>query len=220
MSKHGNELHFVRPDRVYATSVLTPIVGYQPASDAYQVGARFVAGGQGLAGPRSETVQPSRFYFRRNGFRFRRNGVAGPVDTIRGWLSVRFAGLRAWLSSMKIRKELTLPPGTDPSQPTHEMDTSPRGPQPYSGAVPVQAGWAPPPQSPLIAALKITRDKLFKAPVLPAEAAGGQIAPAAAFAPNRYVSDMMSGLPPVVAQRGEDDLLRRFYANRLPGAGY
>lgn len=214
--KHGIEQHFVRPDRVYATSVLTPIIGYQPAADAYQVGARFVAGGQGLAGLRSSYRVPGR------AMRFwrRRNGVAGPVSTIRGWLSVRFAALRAWIESRKIRKELTLPPAAEGTVPTHEVDTSPRGPQPYSGAIPVQAGWSPKPESPLTAALKITHDKLFKAPVMPAESAAAQIAPAGALAPNAYVRDVMGGLPPVVAQRGEADLLRRFYANRLPGAGY
>jgi len=43
MQKHGAELHFVRPDAVYSTSVLQPIPGYQPVSNAYEVATRFTA---------------------------------------------------------------------------------------------------------------------------------------------------------------------------------
>lgn len=208
--KHGIENHFVRPDRVYATSVLTPVVGYQPVSDAYQVGARFVAGGQGLAG-----------VFRRFGRRPRNGrafagGFAGPVDTIRGWLAIRFAGLRARLEALRIRAQMKqLPPGTA----THVVDTSPRGQSPYPGAIPVSAGWAPRPDSPMAAAMRL-KDRLFGAPTMPAQSAAAQLAPEGAQAPNAYMASVMGGLPPVVAQRGEDDLLRRWYANRLPGAGY
>jgi hypothetical protein len=41
--KHGAELHFVRPDGVYRTSVLQAIPGYQPVSNAMEVAARFTA---------------------------------------------------------------------------------------------------------------------------------------------------------------------------------
>lgn len=41
--KHGAEMHFVRPDGVYRTSVLQAIPGYQPVSNAMEVAARFTA---------------------------------------------------------------------------------------------------------------------------------------------------------------------------------
>lgn len=43
MPRHGAEMHFVRPDAVYRTSVLQAIPGYQPVSNAHQVAARFTA---------------------------------------------------------------------------------------------------------------------------------------------------------------------------------
>lgn len=41
MKRHGGELHLVRPDRVYATSVLSPIVGYNPGADVMAVAQNF-----------------------------------------------------------------------------------------------------------------------------------------------------------------------------------
>lgn len=54
MAKHGAEMHFVRPDGVYRTSVLQAIPGYQPVSNAYEVSTRFTAApyfATTLAGP-------------------------------------------------------------------------------------------------------------------------------------------------------------------------
>lgn len=45
MQRHGAELHVVRPDRVYATSVLTPIVGYNPGADVMAVAQNFTSRG-------------------------------------------------------------------------------------------------------------------------------------------------------------------------------
>ena len=44
MLRHGGEMHTVRPDRVYRTSVLTPIVGYQPQVDVQAVARAFTQG--------------------------------------------------------------------------------------------------------------------------------------------------------------------------------
>lgn len=42
--RHGGESHVVRPDRVYRTGVLAPIVGYQPGADVQAVAAAFTLG--------------------------------------------------------------------------------------------------------------------------------------------------------------------------------
>lgn len=42
--RHGGEAHAVRPDRVYRTSVLSPIVGYQPGADVQAVAQAFTQG--------------------------------------------------------------------------------------------------------------------------------------------------------------------------------
>jgi hypothetical protein len=41
ISRHGGSDHFVRPDRVYATSVLQPVQGYQPNQDVQAVAGEF-----------------------------------------------------------------------------------------------------------------------------------------------------------------------------------
>lgn len=53
MSRHGGTLHFVRPDRIVRTGVLSPIVGYQPQQDVLAVTQEFTSGpasGMQLAG--------------------------------------------------------------------------------------------------------------------------------------------------------------------------
>jgi hypothetical protein len=45
MQRHGAELHVLRPDRVYATSVLSPIVGYNPGADVMAVAQNFTSRG-------------------------------------------------------------------------------------------------------------------------------------------------------------------------------
>ncbi len=42
--RHGGEAHVVRPDRVYRTSVLTPMVGYDPTADVQSVAMAFTQG--------------------------------------------------------------------------------------------------------------------------------------------------------------------------------
>lgn len=55
--RHGGNAHFVRPDRVIRTGVLSPLVGYQPAADVNSVAMMFTQGPargmmlSGLRGP-------------------------------------------------------------------------------------------------------------------------------------------------------------------------
>ena len=44
MDRHGGSVHYVRPDRVVRTGVLTPIVGYQPQMDVIAVTDEFTSG--------------------------------------------------------------------------------------------------------------------------------------------------------------------------------
>lgn len=202
MAKHGIEQHYVRPDRVYATGVLTPIVGYQPAEDAQQVAARFVSGGQGLQGVAGLRIAPLR-------------GAMRGVDTvkIRGWFDTLMANIRARWEANKIRRELKqLAPGG-----TAEMDTSPRPPSPYPGAVPTQSGWSPVAQSPSSAAAVVTQGGVYdqQPAQLPEVAAGRQLAPDGTNLPMQFWQN--AGLPPVVAARGSADVLTKFFANLAGG---
>lgn len=55
--RHGGGAHYMRPDRVYATSVLSPMMGYQPHRDVNAVTREFTQGPylgltlQGLGAP-------------------------------------------------------------------------------------------------------------------------------------------------------------------------
>lgn len=42
--RHGGGAHFMRPDRVYATGVLSPMTGYQPQHDVNAVTREFTQG--------------------------------------------------------------------------------------------------------------------------------------------------------------------------------
>jgi hypothetical protein len=48
IARHGGESHFVRPDRVYKTGVLTPIGGFQPQADVMAVAQSFTLGPAGF----------------------------------------------------------------------------------------------------------------------------------------------------------------------------
>jgi hypothetical protein len=53
MDRHGGANHFVRPDRIVRTGVISPIVGYQPQRDVIAVTNEFASGpasGMQLAG--------------------------------------------------------------------------------------------------------------------------------------------------------------------------
>lgn len=47
IARHGGDSHYVRPDFTYRTSVLQPIVGYQPQADVMAVAANFTLGPAG-----------------------------------------------------------------------------------------------------------------------------------------------------------------------------
>lgn len=42
--RHGDGMHYMRPDRVYRTSVLSPMYGYQPGADVQHVATMFTQG--------------------------------------------------------------------------------------------------------------------------------------------------------------------------------
>lgn len=69
ITRHGGSSHYVRPDRVYRTGVLTSIVGYQPNQDVEAVAASFTQypidlqpagmnGLRGFGGPEEILAQP------------------------------------------------------------------------------------------------------------------------------------------------------------------
>lgn len=218
MAQHGIEQHHVRPDRVYATGVWTPTVGYQPAEAANQVAARFVAGGQGLGLFR----QP----FGRTRALARSIALRGPGATFWSWLRERVAAARVWGQVHKInaemRKVAALPAGAARQL---VVDTSPRGQAPYPGAIPVQGDWAPAPQSPTSAAAAISDGAAMREqPALtPALAVAMKLAPGSADFPKQYWNTVINGgggLPSGMNARMEHDALRKFFANREPGAGY
>lgn len=193
--KHGIEQHLVRPDRVYATGVWTPTVGYQPTRDAMEVAARFVAD-RGLAGV--------------------------GLGSFSGWWQTLVARIRTRIAAARLRRRMALPAGAVVAT---ELDSAnaPRGPATTPTALAVQGGWAPAPMSAagMSARLRDLVGARSGAPELNAEQAAMQIAPAGAGAPATFWRDVMHrGFPPVVAARAQNDALRRFYANRLPGAGY
>lgn len=223
MAKHGIEQHFVRPDRVYATGVLTPTVGYQPVADAQQVAARFVSGGQGLAGPQLQLLGPRMRRFNP----FRGVGLAGArLDGIIAWLRGLFANLTIKIKGWRIRRELTVGPGTttekkaDGSTVT-SVDTSPRPPEPYAGAIPTESGWSPAPQSPTTAANVVSNGFATNpgAPMLPSIAASMELIPAAISAPAMFWQQRIApSFPPTVAVRAGAAALKNFYKN-LAGGG-
>lgn len=127
VERHGIESHWVRPDRVYATSVLTPIVGFQPVSNAMGVAAQFIQG-PGLAGPgllqrwrwRKQAQRTGVFYggMRGAGLGF---GTAGILN----WLRNLIAGIKARFMSASIQRQLATKAAN--GQPTViSVDTSPR----------------------------------------------------------------------------------------------
>jgi hypothetical protein len=117
--KHGIESHYVRPDRVYATSVWSPVQGFQPVSNAMGVAAQFVQYG-GLAGP--GFLQRWRWRKQAQGRGFVGAGLGGFTSTILDWLRGLLAGLKARLMAYKIQKQLS----TNGGKPVLSVDTSPR----------------------------------------------------------------------------------------------
>jgi hypothetical protein len=80
--RHGGGSHFMRPDRVMRTSVLSPMVGYNPGQDVQMVANAFTTGpqsGMTLSGP----------------------GVYRPV--LRGLGAPLFPRLRNWWAGVRAR---------------------------------------------------------------------------------------------------------------------
>ena len=69
--QHGQASHYMRPDRVYRTSVLSPMVGYDPGQAVEAVANEFTTGpasGMQLSGPA---------YYPGHGIRWRPQGFSG-----------------------------------------------------------------------------------------------------------------------------------------------
>lgn len=91
MFRHGDGAHFMRPDRVYRTSVLSPMVGYQPQADVQHVAMMFTQG-------------PER------GMMLDGLGAwPGPIERL-------LAHIQAWIAKRKAKKlmQTQLPPPTSP----------------------------------------------------------------------------------------------------------
>jgi len=119
IARHGGESHYVRPDRVYRTGVLTPIVGYQPQQDVMAVAQAFTqgpyafqagdagtmvgSGVSGVAGPRVTLLgnvqllgkPPITFL-----------GAFGDISNL-GWLQKIWIKAKAWGARRKAMKVLT-----------------------------------------------------------------------------------------------------------------
>lgn len=208
---NGIREHFVRPDRVYATGVLSPIVGYQPTEDAQQVAMRFVSGGQGLgyAGPRGEIKLMG-------GMR----GLGGArFDGFINWIRNLIARIRVRVDLARLRNAMkVLPPGASvPTNGKSEVDTSPRPAAPSPTSIPTESGWSPTPTSPSAVAASFNPAPQ-EPPTLPSMAASMQLAPQATNLPSMYWGSIIAPtLPPVVGARQSETSLSRFYRN-LRGA--
>lgn len=172
----------MRPDRVYATGVWTPTVGYQPAGDAMQVAARFVQD-RGLAGALG------RMRYRRM-MRRQTSGLGFPTGGVLNWLRNVAAMISARVAASRILHQLPIaatPPGS-----TITVDTSPR----QTGAaqiVDAVRGLLPAPlmSTPATAASAISQGAVHAAaPTLPPTAAAVAVAPQAdalaTFLSNRW----------------------------------
>lgn len=91
--RHGDGSHFMRPDRVYRTSVLSPMMGYQPQADVQNVAMMFTQG-------------PARGMML--------DGLGAMPGPIQRWL----ARVQAWIAERKAKKlmQTQLPPGRMPPQ--------------------------------------------------------------------------------------------------------
>lgn len=213
MAKHGPEMHYIRPDGVYITSVLQPTVGagFNPVPDTMAIAARFVAP-TGLAGPMGQIAilgrqarrSPTRAFmpFQRA---FRKpKGLGSPIgDRWRMFV----ARVRANFQANRFVQDMRFMPA-GPGVVT--MDTSPRPINTDPTALAVQSGWAPSPQSPASASN-----------YMPAQGDPGNndatvlalnLAPSEAGKPIQlWQRIMQSGLPPIVAARAEDDIITRWF---------
>lgn len=201
MAKHGPEQHLIRADGVYITSMLQPTVGagFNPVPDTMAIAARFVAP-TGLAG----TVGTAH--------RMRRVSLLGAPRTAFGaalqqrWLAFK-ARVQANIQANRLLHDMRFKPAGG----VVTVDTSPRGPAPSPTALAVQSGWAPAPQSPASAA--------GYAPAQGDPPNQGGVTTALNLAPTEagkpiqlWQRIVQSDLPPVVANRAQDDIIARWFA--------
>lgn len=190
MARHGAFQHYIRPDAVYRTGVIQPAAYYNPVEDAQAVAAEFVAA-PGLAGLHA-TVH--------------RGHLGGP-------LASRWAAFKARVKTRLIANRIIRDTGTVPAALVSKqitLDASPRGPSPYAGAVPTTNGWAPQPQTPASVVPSITR--AGDPPTAGAVATAIAMDPAGAAWPADFWAKVVGGnMNPLVAQRAETDVLRRWF---------
>lgn len=87
IARHGGSSHYVRPDRVYRTGVLTPIpTGYQPQADVMAVAQEFTQGPYAFQQGNAGTMVASGV-----------SGVAGPRVTLLGGPPIQFLGPKVTL---------------------------------------------------------------------------------------------------------------------------
>lgn len=86
IARHGGSSHYVRPDQVYRTGVLQPIVGYQPQQDVMAVAQQFTQGPYSFQAGNAGTMVASGV-----------SGVAGPRVTLLGGPPIQFLGPRVTL---------------------------------------------------------------------------------------------------------------------------
>jgi hypothetical protein len=198
MAKHGGEQHYLSPYNTYVTSARQPFVGagFNPVADTQAIAARFVSP-TGLAGPMGY--------------------VAAQYPTRLG--APAFANLRARWSAFKARVKVNMQANrfvqdmrlTQVAPGVMSMDTSPRPFNSDPTALAVQSGWAPAPQS-----------RASASGYMPAQGDppnNGAVPTAINLAPSEagkpiqlWQRVMQSGLPPVVAQRAQNDVLARWFA--------
>jgi hypothetical protein len=122
MVRHGGESHVVRPDRVYRTGVLTPIIGFQPQADVMANAAAFTLGpyafqqgdagtmvgsgmsGLGAAGPRVTLLGPSVQLLGKPPITFL--GAFGDISNL-GLIQRLWLRAKAWGARRKAMKVLT-----------------------------------------------------------------------------------------------------------------
>lgn len=210
MARHGGTQHYLRPDFTYKTSVLQPVAGYSPVADAEAVAGEFV-GNVGLAGPVAMVRYPHAGY----------RGVSGPVAS---WWNRLKARVRANMMMNSIKRQAgggTMPAAAfAAAAPKVDVDTSPRPPAPSPTAIPTTGGWMPEPQSPRSAVAYTGAQG--DPPTAGAVAAAVAADPKGAAFPAEFWADVIGrDLPPLIAARAENDVLRRFFrrkADRAQGA--
>ena len=200
MARHGNELHLIRPDRVYGTGVLTSIPGFNPVPNAMDVAARFTAiwapnvmdapaigppvgSGAGVTATMTTPPATSTPSSGVSGF------GAGAMNPI--------ARLRMWWHQRQFKKALQ---GYRGRQISGFGDV--RDPAAKYGSVPVVGGYAPAFQTQADVGLAITSKAVQsgRPPFMPAAAAGAGISPDA-YARQTMARDATAGLPGTVGMR-------------------